>query len=133
MKRFTLLCALGLAALALAQAPKTKVTVTYTPGADRGESIYRTYCHHCHGETGDGTGHIGYGLPVKPVDLTAPELAERMTEERIYKLVRDGAAAQDASIFMIAWKAVLLDEQLRDVAKYTAALAAKGRAKRAKP
>jgi hypothetical protein len=58
MRRFTLLCALGLAAMALAQAPKTKVTVTFTPAADRGESIYRTYCHHCHGETGDGTGHF---------------------------------------------------------------------------
>lgn len=132
MRRWALFLGVLAASPAWPQEPKTKVTVTFSPGADRGEAIYKTYCHHCHGDTGDGTGHIGKGLPVKPIDLTAPELADRLTEERIYKLVRDGSNAQGGSIYMISWKSVLREEQLRDVAAYTARLAAEGRARRVK-
>lgn len=107
---------------------KTKVTVTFESSGKRGEAIYKTYCHHCHGDKGDGTGHIGRGLQIKPVDLTAPELAPIMTPEAIALIVRDGSGKPNAA--MIPWSTVLRDEQIKDVADYTAALAAEGRARR---
>lgn len=109
---------------------KTKVTVTFESSTNRGEQVYRTYCHHCHGEKGDGTGHIGRGLMLKPVDLTAPELGPRMTVDAIKLIVREGSGKPGAA--MIPWKLVLPDEVIKDVAVYTAALAAEGRAKRLK-
>jgi mono/diheme cytochrome c family protein len=106
------------------------VKPTFEAGPKRGELIFMTYCHHCHGPRADGTGHIGRGLMVKPVDLTAPELAPRMTAEAIARIVREGSSR--ASTAMIPWKLVLPDDAIRDVATYTAKLAAEGRARREK-
>lgn len=105
-----------------------KVAVVFAPGRTRGERIYKTYCHHCHGERGDGSGHIGRGLQVKPVDLTADEAAARMTADAVTRVVRDGSNKPNAA--MIPWKLVLSDDQIRDVASYTSALAASARAAR---
>lgn len=110
---------------------KTKVEVSFAPAAGRGEAIYKTYCHHCHGDKGDGTGHIGKGLQIKPVDLTAPDLAVRMTPDNIARIVREGSGKPGAA--MIPWKTVLRDEQIRDVAEFTSRLAAEGRARRMAP
>lgn len=134
--RFVLVVAVLLAGSGLGQevttlnGDKTKMTVTFESNPKRGEQIYKTYCHHCHGEKGDGSGHIGRGLQVKPIDLTAPELASRMTTDTIARIVRDGSGKPNAA--MIPWGTVLRDEQIRDVAAYTATLAADGRAQREK-
>ncbi|MBM4778345.1 MAG: cytochrome c [Archangiaceae bacterium] len=107
---------------------KTKVTVTFEAAPNRGERAYKTYCHHCHGENGDGTGHIGKGLVIKPVDLTIPDGAARFTAQNIAHVVREGSGKPGAA--MIPWKTVLPEEAIKDVAVYTADLAARGRAKR---
>lgn len=107
---------------------KTKMTVTFEAAPNRGERVYKTYCHHCHGETGDGSGHIGKGLVIKPVDLTSPDGAARFTAQNIAHVVREGSGKPGAA--MIPWKTVLPEEAIKDVAAYTADLAARGRAKR---
>ncbi len=107
---------------------KTKMTVTFEAAPNRGERVYKTYCHHCHGDTGDGTGHIGKGLVIKPVDLTIPDGAARFTVQNIAHIVREGSGKPGAA--MIPWKTVLPEEAIKDVAAYTADLAARGRAKR---
>lgn len=104
---------------------KTKVWVTFEASESRGEAVYKTYCHHCHGPKGDGSGHFGRGLMVKPVDLTAPEAASRMTPQAIFTIVKNGSTKPNTA--MIPWSSVLPDELIRDVSEYTAALAAEGR------
>lgn len=121
----TLTLVVTLSAAGLAATPKP--LVSFEPGPKRGEAIYRTYCHHCHGEAGDGRGHMGRGLPVKPADLTSPELAPRMNERDVARTVRDGMQPKGGSMFMIAWKDVLGEEQIRDVAAYTVKLAEQGK------
>lgn len=110
------------------QTGKTKVWVTFEASDRRGEAVFKTYCHHCHGAKGDGSGHIGRGLMTKPVDLTAPELAPRMTAKAIFTIVKNGSPKPNTA--MIPWSTVLPDELIRDVAEYTAALAAEGRKNR---
>lgn len=105
---------------------KTSMTVTFDPSPNRGEKVYKTYCFHCHGEFGDGSGHIGRGLDIKPVDLTDPALAPRMTARNIAYVVREGSSTPNAA--MIPWKTVLPEELIKDVALYTERLAAEGRA-----
>ncbi|MBL8922094.1 MAG: cytochrome c [Myxococcaceae bacterium] len=120
--------------LALADEPlslpgeKTSVTVSYASSEARGATIFNTWCHHCHGATGDGTGHAAANLLLKPADLTAPGLEARTTPDAIFVAVRDGTNVPGTT--MIPWRVVLRDESLRDVAAYTAALAAEGRARR---
>lgn len=107
---------------------KTSVTVSYASSEARGAVIFNTWCHHCHGATGDGTGHASANLLLKPADLTAPGLEARTTPEAIFLAVRDGTGIPGTT--MIAWRVVLRDESLRDVAAYASALAAEGRARR---
>lgn len=109
---------------------KSSVTVSYSASAERGAVIFNTWCHHCHGATGDGTGHAAAGLLLKPADLTAPGLEARTTPAAIFLAVRDGTGVPGTT--MIPWSVVLRDEPLRDVAAYAAALAAEGRARREK-
>lgn len=96
--------------------------------ASRGEKLYMTYCHLCHGDKGDGTGVIGNGLTTKPVNFTEPSRAAHLTDEFVYRLVKDGAAAHGRTVLMIPWKDVLKDQEIRDVAAYTLTLVAKGAA-----
>jgi cytochrome c553 len=95
--------------------------------AERGQKTYQTYCFHCHGEKGDGQGHIARGLMTKPVDFTAPQTAAHLTDEFVYRLVRDGAAAHGRTVLMIPWVGVLTDAEIRDVSAYTLQLAAKAK------
>ncbi len=116
--------------IAAASSPASKPMVTFEPGPGRGEAIYRTYCHHCHGEAADGRGHMGRGLPVKPADLTSAEVAPRINERDVFKTVRDGMQTRGGSLFMIAWRDVLGDDQIRDVSAYTVKLVEQSRKKR---
>ena len=111
----------------LASRPEALIPMV-VESTNRGERAYKTYCHHCHGENGDGTGHIGKGLVIKPVDLTIPDGAARFTAQNIAHVVREGSGKPGAA--MIPWKTVLPEEAIKDVAVYTADLAARGRAKR---
>lgn len=92
--------------------------------AKKGEKIYVTYCHLCHGDKGDGTGHIGRGLSTKPVNFTDPKNSSHLTEEFVYRLVKDGAEAHGRTVLMIPWAGVLKDQEIRDVSAYTLKLVA---------
>jgi cytochrome c553 len=119
MKPLLLLCVLG-SALALAGEKKFELK----GDAAKGETVYKTYCHLCHGDKGDGTGHIGRGLATKPVNFTDPKIAAHLTGEFVYRLVKDGAEAHGRTVLMIPWKGVLKDQELRDVSAYTLKLVA---------
>ena len=122
MKALLLLCVLG-STLALAGEKKFELK----GDATKGEKVYVTYCHLCHGDKGDGTGHIGRGLSTKPVDFTDPKFASHLSDEFVYRLVKDGAEAHGRTPLMIPWKGVLKDQEIRDVAAYTLKLVAGSR------
>lgn len=122
MKSLLMLCVLG-ASAAIAGDKKFELR----GDAKKGEEVYKTYCHLCHGERGDGTGHIGKGLSTKPVNFTDPKNSAHLTEEFTYRLVKDGAAAHGRTVLMIPWAGVLKDQQIRDVAAWTLKLVAEAR------
>ncbi len=95
--------------------------------ATKGEKIFKTYCVLCHGERGDGTGHIGRGLSTKPVNFTDPKIAQHLTDEFVYRLVKDGAEAHGRTVLMIPWAGVLKDAEIRDVSAYALKLVAASR------
>jgi mono/diheme cytochrome c family protein len=119
MKTFLLLCVLG-AASAMAGDKKFELRGV----AAKGEAVYKTYCILCHGERGDGTGHIGRGLSTKPVNFTDPANAGHLTEEFVYRLVKDGAAAHGRTVLMIPWEGILKEDELRNVTAYALSLVA---------
>jgi cytochrome c553 len=86
--------------------------------AAKGETQFKTFCIACHGEKGDGNGAAGAALNPKPTNFTDAANAERLTDEWVYKMVKNGGQANGKSPLMVAWSAALNDQQIRDVAAY---------------
>jgi len=86
--------------------------------AAKGETQFKTLCVACHGEKGDGNGPAGAALTPKPTNFTDAANADRLTDEWVYKMVKNGGQANGKSPMMVAWSAALNDQQIRDVAAY---------------
>jgi cytochrome c553 len=86
--------------------------------AAKGEATFKTMCVACHGEKGDGNGPAGAALNPKPTNFTDAANADRLTDEYVYKVIKEGGAAVGKSPLMVAWASSLKDDQLRDVAAY---------------
>jgi cytochrome c553 len=111
MKKLVLLA--GLAAL-----PAFAADFELKGDAVKGEAQFKTMCVSCHGEKGDGNGPAGAALTPKPTNFTDAANSERLTDEWVYKMVKNGGAANGRSPMMIAWSAALNDQQIRDVSAY---------------
>lgn len=111
MKKLMLVA--GLAALPAFAAP-----FELKGDAAKGETHYKTLCVSCHGEKGDGNGPAGSALNPKPTNFTDAANAERLTEEWVYKMVKDGGAKNGKSPLMVSWAGALNDQQIRDVSAY---------------
>lgn len=102
---------------ALAAAPASAFVLGGDPV--KGEAIYKTYCVTCHGDTGEGNGSASGALDPKPANFTDKKRAAAATDEYIYKMVKNGGAANGKSPYMVAWGPALGDDQkIRDVASY---------------
>jgi len=86
--------------------------------AAKGEASFKTLCISCHGEKGDGNGPAGAALQPKPTNFTDPANADRLKDEYVYNVVKNGGAANGRSPLMVAWSGVLKDDAIRDVAAY---------------
>lgn len=86
--------------------------------AAKGEAQYKTMCVSCHGEKGDGAGPAGAALTPKPTNFTDPAKAAALTDEYVYKVIKEGGAAVGKSPLMVAWGPTMKDEELRNVAAY---------------
>lgn len=86
--------------------------------AAKGATQYATLCVSCHGEKGDGNGPAGSALTPKPTNFTDAANAARLTDEYVYKVIKDGGAANGRSALMVAWSGVMKDDELRNVAAY---------------
>ncbi len=84
----------------------------------KGAEKYKTLCVSCHGEKGDGNGPAGAALTPKPTNFTDAANADRLTDEYVYKVIKDGGAANGKSPLMVAWGASMKDDELRNVAAY---------------
>lgn len=90
--------------------------------AKKGETHYKTLCVSCHGEKGDGNGPAGAALNPHPTNFTDPANADRLTEDWVYKMVKNGGAANGKSPLMVSWAGALDEQGLKDVTAYVLTL-----------
>lgn len=90
--------------------------------AAKGVQTYKTMCASCHGDSGAGDGVAAAALNPKPASFVDAKRAAAATDEYVYKMIRDGGAANGKSPLMVSWKASLSDEQIRDVAAFVRSL-----------
>jgi cytochrome c oxidase cbb3-type subunit 3 len=86
--------------------------------AAKGEVKFKQLCVSCHGEKGDGTGAAAAALKPPPTNFTDAANSERLKDEYVYKVIKEGGQANGRSPLMVAWNGVLKDDEIRDVAAY---------------
>ncbi|MEX2465765.1 MAG: c-type cytochrome [Gemmatimonadota bacterium] len=88
------------------------------PGEFSASTAFGQACAACHGQAGDGNGPAGSVLDPAPADFTDSEFWVERDEERIYTVIRDGAAAVGGSPLMVAWRNTYDDEQIQALTDY---------------
>ena len=106
------------------EAPPAAETPTAGPGDPvAGAGHYKTYCATCHGETGCGDGPLSAGLDPKPAKHCDGSYMNALTDDYLFKVVKEGGASVGKSPLMAAWGGSLSDQQIRDVVAYMRSIA----------
>ena len=88
-----------------------------------GEAIYAQYCASCHGARGGGDGPISASLTPKPAKHGDGSYMNPLSNEHLFKVVKEGGPSVGKSPMMAALGGSLSDEQIRDVVAFVRTLA----------
>ena len=87
------------------------------------EQVYLFYCAQCHGLGGKGDGpNVTEYLPVSPRDFTSAKEMNKLTDDHMRKVIRDGGPAISKSPMMPGWADTLADEEVEMLVKHIRAL-----------
>lgn len=111
MRLFVL--AMGLFAMSLA---------AWAEDVERGETLYQVFCTQCHGVTGDGNGINAAHINVQPRSHVEREGMASRSDEDLFRVIKEGGPAVNASVLMPAWKGNLDDDGIHDLVAYLRAL-----------
>jgi protein SCO1/2 len=92
--------------------------------AERGRVDYLTYCASCHGAKGDGDGPLAAMLEPKPAHHTDAARMSALSDEYLFRLLKEGGPALGRSPLMNAWGRNLSDAQIHDLIAYLRVLSA---------
>ena len=84
----------------------------------KGKEKYNQICASCHGPSGKGDGPAAAALDPKPRDLSDAKYVSTISDEQIFKTVKEGGAAVGKSPLMPAWGGVLSDNDIWNVIAY---------------
>ncbi|MGH7909007.1 MAG: c-type cytochrome [Thermodesulfobacteriota bacterium] len=84
----------------------------------KGKEKFNQICASCHGPTGHGDGPAAAALDPKPRNLSDPKYVSTISDEQIFKTVKEGGAAVGKSPLMPAWGSVLSDDDIWNVIAY---------------
>lgn len=91
--------------------------------AGRGEANYATYCSPCHGVQGNGHGPMATLLDPKPARHSDNAYMKTLSDDYMFRVIRDGGPAVGRSPMMAPWKGTLSDLQIWDLVAYIRSLA----------
>lgn len=111
------------AAVALAD-PEARA-FTIKGDATRGQLTFKERCAGCHGDTGKGDGPVAAALDPRPANLADPS-PESKDDASLFNVIKEGGPAVGRSKGMPAWKAVLSDAEVMNVAAYVRSLSKPG-------
>jgi mono/diheme cytochrome c family protein len=84
------------------------------------EAIWNKQCAKCHGK--DGKGQTKMGLRIKAANLTDPAVQEKISDERMMEVMKNGAKDEKGKVVMMPAKKVT-EEQLQALAEYVRSFA----------
>ena len=80
--------------------------------------LYKIYCARCHGFSGHGDGADAATLKSHPREFTDCKLMGTISDDTMFKAIKDGGAAVNLPNDMPAWAAGLSDDQIKLLMKY---------------
>ncbi len=96
--------------------------VAHAADAEQGKKLYGQFCASCHGQSGKGDGPAAAALNPKPRDHTNKEYMSKMSDDEMFKVIKNGGASVGKSPLMPPWGASLKDDQIRDIMAYVRTL-----------
>ena len=107
--------AIGLAVLLLAV-----VAVSPARAADlaAAKKNFVTFCSKCHGVEGKGNGPEAGTLSTKPRDFSDCARMKAITDDTLFKVIKEGGPSANLSKDMQAWKDGMEDDEIRDLVAY---------------
>lgn len=88
-----------------------------------GAAHYKIYCATCHGETGCGDGPLSQTLDPKPAKHCDGNYMNGLSDEHLFKVVKEGGPSVGKSPQMAAWGGTLTDAQIWDIIAYVRSIA----------
>ena len=85
---------------------------------EEGKKLYMQYCSSCHGQSGKGDGPASAALNPKPRDHTDNAYMSQLSEDHVFKVIKEGGASVGKSPLMPPWGPSLKDDQIKDVMAY---------------
>ena len=110
----------------LAAAPTPPAAAPTAPAAAdaaRGAATYQSLCASCHGPRGAGDGPAGQNLDPRPAHHDDGGYMNALSNEHLFRVIKEGGAAVGKSPLMAPWGGALSDAQIRDVVAYVRTLA----------
>jgi mono/diheme cytochrome c family protein len=84
----------------------------------KGKEKFNQICASCHGEKGHGDGPAAAALNPKPRNLSDAKYVSAISDEQLFKTIKEGGAAVGKSALMPAWGSVLNDSDIWNVIAY---------------
>jgi mono/diheme cytochrome c family protein len=96
-----------------------------TPELDvaAGGRTYATFCASCHGATGGADTPIAASLDPRPTSHSDGHYMNGVSDEALFRIIKEGGPAVGRSPLMVAWGGSLSDAQIRDVVAFIRTLA----------
>src|SRR5438132_25539 len=80
--------------------------------------LFKIYCARCHGFSGHGDGPDAATLKTRPREFTDCKVMGAISDDTMFKAIKDGGAAVNLPNDMPAWAAGLSDDQIKSLMKY---------------
>jgi mono/diheme cytochrome c family protein len=105
--------------------PAADTMAAATPGdpVARGAAHYKLLCATCHGEDGCTPGPGSAGLDPQPAKHCDGNYMNKLTDEHLFKTIKQGGASVGKSPLMAPWGGTLTDDQIRDVVAFVRSVA----------
>ena len=79
---------------------------------------YDTFCVKCHGANGKGDGPAAATLATRPRDFADCALMAKESDDRLFNVIKNGAAVNGLSGDTQAWRTGFEDSEIRDLVAY---------------
>jgi mono/diheme cytochrome c family protein len=93
------------------------------PDVAAGAALYAANCATCHGAHGDGDGPASAALVPKPAKHHDGNYMNPLSNEHIFKVIKEGGAAAGKSPMMAPWGGMLSDAQIWDLVAFLRSIA----------